>query len=884
MTYDPKTIESKWQRFWLENQTFRVEIDPDKPKYYVLDMFPYPSGEGLHAGHPEGYTATDIMARYKRMKGFNVLHPMGWDAFGLPAEQYAIKTGTHPKITTQKNIDRFRDQIRSFGFSFDWSREIDTTAPEYFKWTQWIFCQLYERGLAYRAEAPVNWCPVLGTVLANEEVIDGKSEVGGHPVERRPMLQWMLRITLYADRLIEDLDDLDWPESIKKMQREWIGRSEGARIRFAIEGVDRSQGVIEVFTTRPDTLFGASYMVLAPEHPLVAEITSDGQREVVTQYVAKSASLSERARMMDKTGVFTGAQALHPVSGELIPIWIADYVLAEYGTGAIMGVPGHDERDHAFAREFGLPILPVVSAPDHIDIQQQPFVGDGVSINSDFLNGLPTSSAKQKMIEWLVENDAGEAEVTYKLRDWLFSRQRYWGEPFPVIHRDDGSIALAPLSDLPITLPELDDFKPSGDFQPPLARVASWVETTDPETGRPALRDANTMPQWAGSCWYFLRFVDPQNDQEAWSQEASDYWMPVDLYVGGAEHAVLHLLYARFWHKVFYDLGLVKTKEPFQKLVNQGMILGESFRYYDDNPSDKPDVPVTLYGADETTVEGGVTWSEATGDELKARWIMPGDVRYGSDGKPRHPDHPELVLEPVIEKMSKSRGNVVNPDDVVEQHGADALRLYEMFIGPLEKAAPWSTKDIQGVARFLQRAWRLVIDDRIDGTSQLHELAPGDGTAEQARLTAATIAGVSDDIEVMHFNTAISKLMVMVRDIGKGAPVPENAARAFVLLLSAFAPHLGEELWQRLGHEDTLAYEPWPEADRSLLVEDTITLAVQVNGKRRDEITVAKDAQEEAIAEAAIACEGVQRHLQGRQPKKVIVVKGRIVSIVCDGR
>ena len=884
MAYDPKTIESKWQRFWLENQTFRVEIDPDKPKYYVLDMFPYPSGEGLHAGHPEGYTATDIMARYKRMKGFNVLHPMGWDAFGLPAEQYAIKTGTHPKVTTQKNIDRFRDQIRSFGFSFDWSREIDTTTPEYVKWTQWIFCQLYERGLAYRAEVPVNWCPVLGTVLANEEVIAGKSEVGGHPVERRPMLQWMLRITLYADRLIEDLDDLDWPESIKKMQREWIGRSEGARIRFAIEGVDRSRGAIEVFTTRPDTLFGASYMVLAPEHPLVAEITSDGQREVVTQYVAKSARLSERARMMDKTGVFTGAQALHPVSGELIPIWIADYVLAEYGTGAIMGVPGHDERDHAFAREFGLPILPVVSAPDHIDIQQQPFVGDGVSINSDFLNGLPTSSAKQKMIEWLVENDAGEAEVTYKLRDWLFSRQRYWGEPFPVIHRDDGSIALAPLSDLPITLPDLDDFKPSGDFQPPLARVASWVETTDPETGRPALRDANTMPQWAGSCWYFLRFVDPQNDQQAWSQEASDYWMPVDLYVGGAEHAVLHLLYARFWHKVFYDLGLVKTKEPFQKLVNQGMILGESFRYYDDNPSDKPDVPVTLYGADEATVEGGVTWSEATGDELKARWIMPSDVRYDSDGKPRHPDHPELVLEPVIEKMSKSRGNVVSPDDVVEQHGADALRLYEMFIGPLEKAAPWSTKDIQGVARFLQRAWRLVIEDRGDGTSQLHELAPGDGTALQARLTAVTIAGVSDDIEAMHFNTAISKLMVMVRDIGKDAPVPENAARAFVLLVSAFAPHLGEELWQRLGHEDTLAYEPWPEADRSLLVEDTITLAVQVNGKRRDEITVAKDAQEEAIAEAAIACEGVQRHLQGRKPKKVIVVKGRIVSIVCDGR
>ncbi len=878
MPYDPKAIEPKWQAYWLENETFRVELDRSKPKYYVLDMFPYPSGDGLHAGHPKGYTATDILARYKRMRGFNVLHPIGWDAFGLPAEQYAIKTGTHPRVTTQKNIQRFREQVRSFGFSFDWSREIDTTSPEYFKWTQWIFCQLHERGLAYRAEVPVNWCPALGTVLANEEVIDGKSEVGGHAVERRPMLQWMLRITEYADRLIEDLDDVDWPESIKKMQREWIGRSEGARIRFGIEGHDNAS--IEVFTTRPDTLFGATYMVLAPEHELVAQITDDAQQETVDAYVAKSAHRSERARLMEKTGVFTGAHAIHPVTSERIPIWIADYVLAGYGTGAIMAVPGHDDRDHAFAREFGLPIVPVVSHPETIDIQEQAWVGDGVSINSRFLDGLETPAAKQKMIDWLALNAAGKGEVSYKLHDWLFSRQRYWGEPFPVIHRQDGSTVLVPASDLPLTLPELDDYAPTGDFQPPLAKVHEWVETTDPETGQPARRDANTMPQWAGSSWYFLRFIDPHNDREAWSQEASDYWMPVDLYVGGAEHAVLHLLYARFWHKVFYDLGLVKTKEPFQKLINQGMILGESYRYYDDNPSDKPDVPVNLYDFDEVTLKGGSAWAKETGDELKARWIMPNEARFGSDGRPHHPDHPELVLDPVIEKMSKSRGNVVNPDDVVNELGADSLRLYEMFIGPLEKAAPWSTKDIPGVSRFLHRAHRLLLHDASDGPSRLRELAPGDGTQEQARLTAATIVGVTEDIEAMRFNTAISKLMVMVRDITKDGPLPESSARVFVLLLSPFAPHLGEELWAWLGNEDTLAYEPWPEADASLLVEDTITLAVQVNGKRRDEITVAANAEEEAIAEAAIASQGVQRHLQGREPRKVIVIPGRLVNIV----
>ena len=877
MPYDPRTIEPRWQDFWLENETFKAELDPEKPKYYVLDMFPYPSGDGLHVGHPEGYTATDILARYKRMRGFNVLHPMGWDAFGLPAEQYAIKTGTHPRITTQRNIDRFRKQVRSLGFSFDWSREIDTTDPAYFKWTQWIFCRLHERGLAYRAEVPVNWCPALGTVLANEEVIDGKSEVGGHPVERRPMKQWMLRITEYADRLLEDLNTLDWPESIKKMQREWIGRSEGARIRFE---VDAHEGeAIEVFTTRPDTLFGATYMVLAPEHELVARITSPEQREAVDAYVRKSEHRSERARLLEKTGVFLGAHAVHPVSGAKIPIWIADYVLAGYGTGAIMAVPGHDERDHAFAREFGLDIVPVVSPPEGHDIHAEAWVGDGTGVNSDFLDGLATPDAKRRMIDWLVENGRGEAEVTYKLRDWLFSRQRYWGEPFPVVHREDGSTVLVPEEQLPLTLPELDDFKPSGDFEPPLGRVQDWVETTDPETGAPARRDANTMPQWAGSCWYFLRFVDPTNDEEPWSQEAADYWMPVDLYVGGAEHAVLHLLYARFWHKVFYDLGLVNTVEPFQKLINQGMILGESFRYYDDNPSDKEDVPVELYSHDQVELDGESAFAKGSGTELKARWLMPSEVAY-VDGQPRHPDHPDLTLEPVIEKMSKSRGNVVNPDDVITELGADSLRIYEMFIGPLEKAAPWSTKDIQGISRFLHRTWRLVMEDTEDGTSRLRELAPGDGTPEQARLTAETIAGVTEDVEAMHFNTAISKLMVMVRDIAKDAPLPENAARTLALLLSPFAPHLGEELWRQLGNTESLAYEPWPEADTSLLVDDTVTLAIQVNGKRRGEIEVPADASKDAITEAAIASEAVQRHLQGRDPKKVIVVPGRLVNIV----
>ncbi len=880
MPYNPAEIEPKWQSYWLKNETFRARIDPTKPKYYVLDMFPYPSGDGLHVGHPEGYTATDILARYKRMRGFNVLHPMGWDAYGLPAEQYAIKTGTHPRVTTQRNIENFRRQIRSLGFSYDWSRELDTTAPEYARWTQWIFSKLYERGLAYQAEVPVNWCPALGTVLANEEVIDGKSEVGGHPVVRLPLRQWMLRITHYADRLLNDLEGLDWPEPIKKMQREWIGRSEGATVRFAVQAHEGA--TIEVFTTRPDTLFGATYMVLAPEHPLVSRITTDDRREAVEAYLERSQRRSERARMAEgseKTGVATGALAMNPVNGKAIPIWVADYVLAGYGTGAIMAVPAHDERDYAFARTFDLPIIEVVSGGD---VSERAYTGDGTSVNSGFLDGCTTHDAKHRMNEWLQEKGLGQSTITYKLRDWLFSRQRYWGEPFPIIHRADGSTALVPESDLPLTLPELDDFRPSGeDFEAPLARAREWIQTRDPETGAPATRDPNTMPQWAGSCWYFLRFLDPQNAEEPWSREAEQYWMPVDLYVGGAEHAVLHLLYARFWHKVFYDLGLVHTVEPFQKLVNQGMILGESFRYYDDNPSDDPAADARLYAAEEVELLEDGPIARDDGRPLKARWLPVEDVSFDKDtGGAHHSQRPELQLERVVEKMSKSRGNVVNPDEVVAAQGADSMRLYEMFMGPLEKAAPWSTEGIQGMYRFLQRCWRLVMEELEGEGDRLRPMADGCGTPEQARLTARTIAGVSEDIEAMRFNTAISKLMIFARDIARDAPPPREAARTLVLLLSPLAPHICEELWQRLGHETTLAYEPWPEADPGLLVDEEITIVAQVNGKRRDELRVPKDASKETIEELARASARIQKHLDGREPKKVVVVPGRLVNLV----
>ncbi len=877
MPYDPTAIETRWQDKWISERTFRAEIDPEKPKYYVLDMFPYPSGEGLHVGHPKGYISTDAIARYKRLRGFSVLHPMGWDAFGLPAEQYAVKTGTHPRITTERNINNYRRQLKQLGLSYDWHREVDTTEPDYVKWTQWIFSKLFERGLAYEAEVPVNWCPALGTVLANEEVIDGKSERGSHPVVRMPMKQWMLRITEYAERLIDDLDDLDWPEHIKRMQLEWIGRSEGARVAFPIEGSD---GEIEVFTTRPDTLFGATYIVLAPEHPLVAEMTTEPQRAAVDAYVEGAARKSERVRTADtgeKTGVFTGGFAINPVNDERVPVWIADYVLSTYGTGAIMAVPAHDQRDWDFATRFEIPIVQVVDNGG--DVSEGATTQPGVAMNSAFLDGLPTAEAKTRINAWLEEQGKGEATVSYKLRDWLFSRQRYWGEPFPVLHLEDGTTKLVPHDELPVLLPELDDWTPSGDFETPLSRVPEWIQTTDPATGAPARRDRNTMPQWAGSCWYFLRFCDPLNHDAAFSPEAEQYWMPVDLYVGGAEHAVLHLLYARFWHKVLYDAGFVHCKEPFQKLLNPGMILGYSYRYYDDNLEDDPAVSPNLYPSSAVRIEGERATAAANGDEVKARWVHHTEIRLDEDGTALHPDRDDIMLEEVTEKMSKSRGNVISPDEMIEEFGADAMRVYTLFMGPLDKGAPWSTEGIPGCFRFLQRSHRLFYEQNGE-TESLRTLPAGAGTDDQQRLTAATIAGVTEDMEAIQPNTAISKLMVFVRDIAKDSPLPQDAAEAFLIMLGCYAPHLAEELWSQLGHTGSVGLAAWPTYDEALLVSETITLAVQVNGKRRAEIEVPADADNDAVQAIALADEGVQRHVEGKAPRKVIVVPGRLVNIV----
>ncbi len=875
-TYDYQAIEAKWQRYWREHAIFSSQIDSTKPKFYVLDMFPYPSGTGLHVGHPKGYIATDIISRYKRMRGFNVLHPMGWDAFGLPAEQYAIETGTHPRETTKKNIKNFKRQFQALGMDYDWSREIDTTDPKYVRWTQWIFRRLYEKGLAYLAEVPVNWCSALGTVLANEEVIDGKSERGGHPVVRMPMRQWMLRITAYADRLIEDLDSVDWPESIKRMQRDWVGRSEGARIFFELAG--HSDQTLEVFTTRPDTLFGATYMVLAPEHASVPTITTADHRQVVEAYVEEVSRRSERARMADvgdKTGVFTGAYAIHPVTGGQVPIWIADYVLATYGTGAIMAVPGHDARDYVFAKQFDLPIVEVIAGGD---ISVEAFTGEGKNVNSDFLDGLATSQATQRMNEWLVEHGKGEKTVNYKLHDWLFSRQRYWGEPFPVIHLEDGTTKVVPEADLPVLLPDLEDFRPSGDFEPPLARVRDWVEVTDPESKQKALRDTNTMPQWAGSCWYYLRFCDPSNDSEPWSQEAEQHWMPVDLYVGGAEHAVLHLLYSRFWHKVLFDLGLVHTKEPFQKLLNPGMILGYSYRYFDNNLSDDANFQTKAYPSSEVRFDNETPLHKKTGEELKARWVASKDVQWSEDDRPLHPTLEGLVLEEVTEKMSKSRGNVVNPDDIIAEYGTDALRVYEMFMGPLDKGAPWSTDSIPGVSRFLQRAHRLFVREGEDGESI--SLVEGSGTTGQARFTAETIHGVTQDLEEMGFNTAISKLMVFVRDICKDAPLPRTSAEAFLLLLQPFAPHLAEELWERMGHTPSIALQAWPTYDPALIVKEEMIIPLQVNGKLRSKIVVPADSSKDDILAMAQQDGKLLEWLNGATPRKIIYVEKKLVNFV----
>ena len=871
--YDFLTIEPKWQKYWDENKTFHAigpgepNFDPDQPKYYVLDMFPYPSGAGLHVGHPEGYTATDIMARYKRMRGFNVLHPMGWDAFGLPTEQYAIQTGRHPAEATRENIKTFKRQIKSLGFSYDWDREINTSDPKYYRWTQWIFLQLYKRGLAYMADVPVWWCEAMGTVLANEEVINGRSERGDHPCERRPLRQWMLKITEYAERLLDDLDLVDWPESIKEMQRNWIGRSEGAEAVFEVSESTAAGEKIRVFTTRPDTLYGATYLVLAPEHPLVKRITTAGQKAEVEAYCAEAGKKSDLARTdlaKEKSGVFTGAYAYNPVFDDRenslakAPIWVADYVLMSYGTGAIMAVPAHDERDFDFAVQYDIPIMevvrpeqPITGTPEEkaaaglvreIERDGKPvtcFAGDGIAINSPVIDGLPTPEAKKKITEWLEKRKLGRFKVAYRLRDWIFSRQHYWGEPYPLIHLEDGTVKAIPESELPVELPYMEDFHPKGVMQP-LAKAGDWVSTTDPQTGAPARRETNTMPNWAGSCWYYLRYLDSTNDREAWSAEADKYWMPVNLYVGGAEHAVLHLLYARFWHKVLYDAGLASTKEPFQRLFNQGMVLGMTYR----------------------TADG--------------RIVQYKDIKWDGD-TPTHPETGE-PLETMTEKMSKSRGNVINPDDIVAEYGADTLRLYEMFMGPLEVVKPWNMRDVSGVHRFLNRVWRLFMTEEGEARANLCR----DNDSDQVeRALHRCIQKVTDDLEKMAFNTAISALMIFVNEATKNPErLGKSQAERFALLLSPFAPHLAEELWQKLGHEKTLAYEPWPAFEAELIREAEIEIPIQVSGKVRSRIKMSANASKEEIESAAIGDERTRRYLADREVKKVIVIPGRLVNIV----
>ena len=798
-------------------------------------------------GHPEGYTATDIIARYKRMTGHNVLHPMGWDAFGLPAEQYAIETGTHPKDTTAKNVGRFREQLQSLGFSYDWDREVATCDPTYFKWTQWIFTQLLDRGLAYQAEVPVNWCPALGTVLANEEVIDGLSERGNHPVIRKPMKQWMLKITAYGDRLLNDLDDLDWPESIKEMQRNWIGRSEGAQLAFEVPGVD-AEDKLEVYTTRPDTLFGATYLVVAPEHPLVGALTTAEQKSAVEEYVLQASRKSDLERTelaKEKTGVFTGSFAKHPLTGADVPVWVADYVLGTYGTGAIMAVPAHDDRDAEFAATFDLPVVEVVETSESEKKKAKKkggaYSGSGKMINSacDALdvNGMDNVEAGVKITEWLERNGVGAGKVNFKLRDWLFARQRYWGEPFPVVYPEgsDEPVPL-PLSDLPLTLPETDNFKPSGSGEGPLANVQDWVNTVDPVSGGPARRETNTMPQWAGSCWYYLRFIDPKNENAMVDGSLEKYWMPVDLYVGGAEHAVLHLLYARFWHKVLYDIGAVSTVEPFGRLVSQGMILGE------------------------------VEYTGADGAKIAAE-----DVTKKGDGYVLASDE-SVKVSARAHKMSKSRGNVVNPDDVVDEFGADSLRLYEMFMGPLRETKVWQTKGVEGCSRFLARAYRLF------DPAKVTDCEPSD---EQLKAINACVAKVTEETEGMRFNTAIAAMMEFVNAATKWDEKPRKTLEPFVLLLGPYAPHLSEELWGMLGHEGSNAYEAWPEADTSLLVEDTVTIAVQVNGKMRGKIELAADASQADAMSLAMAQENIAKFVGDEADiKKIIYVPGKILNVV----
>ena len=811
MSYNHKSIESKWQNYWSENQTFKSEdISTNKPKYYVLDMFPYPSGAGLHVGHALGYVATDIVARYKRMKGFNVLHPMGWDAFGLPAEQYAIKTGTHPKETTHQNVSNFKKQINSLGFSYDWSREINTTDPNYYKWTQWIFMQLYNKGLAYEQEVAVNWCPELKAVLANEEVVNGKSDIGGHPVVRLPMRQWILKITDYAESLLDGLDDLDWPENIKELQKNWIGKSEGVELGFDIDG---HNDTINVYTTRPDTLFGASYMVLAPEHTLIHSIVTDEQRSKVEAYIEETKKKSDFDRTevnKDKTGVFTGSYAINPFSKEKIEIWIADYVLISYGTGAIMAVPGHDERDWEFASKYSLPIVEVVEGGD-VSKAAYTAKGNAKIINSSndktlSMDGLSVDQAIKEAILFIEKNSIGKATVNYKLRDWLFSRQRYWGEPFPLIHKDD-SVELIHENDLPVKLPEVENYKPSDDGKSPLSLVKNWVEVKDESDNIIGLRETNTMPQWAGSCWYFLRFTDPDNTNEAWSKERENYWMPVDLYIGGQEHAVLHLLYSRFWHHVLYDLDLVSTKEPFKKLYNQGMILGD-------------------------------------------------------DGT----------------KMSKSRGNVINPEEIMDEYGSDSMRLYEMFMGPLNKSKPWSTKGLQGCYRFVNKLWSIIVDENGNLSSKIVDSDEED--KDTLFLHHQTIKKLGEDIENLHFNTAVSQLMIYCNHLQKCSTVSKKLIEELVIILSPFVPHLSEEFWSLLGHSETITYQPWPQFDEGLIQLDEVTIAVQVNGKLRANINIAKDSDEKDVISEAMSLENVEKFTSEGNVVKTIYVPNRLLNFV----
>ncbi|CAN7520228.1 leucine--tRNA ligase [Peribacillus frigoritolerans] len=804
MSFDHRSIETKWQKYWEGNKTFKTGEESGKRKFYALDMFPYPSGAGLHVGHPEGYTASDILARMKRAQGYNVLHPIGWDAFGLPAEQYAIDTGNDPAEFTEHNINTFRRQIKALGFSYDWDREINTTDPDYYKWTQWIFLKLYEKGLAYIDEVAVNWCPALGTVLANEEVIDGKSERGGHPVERRPMKQWMLRITAYADRLIDDLNDVDWPENIKDMQRNWIGRSEGAEVTFNIDGFDET---FTVFTTRPDTLFGATYAVLAPEHQFVDKITTADQRAAVEAYLdeVKHKSDLERTDLAkDKSGVFTGAYAINPVNGEKMPIWIADYVLISYGTGAIMAVPAHDERDYEFAVKFELPIKEVVAGGD---VTSEAYTGDGLHVNSEFLDGLNKEEAITTMIKWLEEKEIGTKKITYRLRDWLFSRQRYWGEPIPIIHWEDGTMSPVKEEELPLILPKTTDIKPSGTGESPLANITEWVNVTD-ENGRKGRRETNTMPQWAGSSWYFLRYIDPDNKEALADPEKLKEWMPVDIYIGGAEHAVLHLLYARFWHKFLYDIGVVPTKEPFQNLFNQGMILGEN-----------------------------------------------------------------------NEKMSKSKGNVVNPDDIVESHGADTLRMYEMFMGPLDASIAWSTNGLDGSRRFLDRIWRLLVND--DGTIT-DKMTETDDTGKLEKVYHQTVKKVTENYEELKFNTAISQLMVFINDAYKADSLPKVYIEGFVKLLAPVAPHIAEELWSKLGHSESITYGTWPAFDEAKLVDNEVEIVIQINGKVKAKLMVPTDTTREKLEEIAMGDESIKEQIDGKTIRKVIAVPGKLVNIVAN--